>query len=138
MHFADGNLEGLILAGILLLLHSYQYRKPFFLATGILLAVIKPQDVSLLAVLLILYLIQTWPRRAWLKTAVGVAALALLPMLSLGGNWIDALFVEQHGLNLRLNNITLLAAFYVLLHRYKQCNPFLLTQYLESLSQCFG
>ncbi len=90
-HSADGNFEGLVIAGVLLLMVGYRARQPYLLAGGMLLASAKPHEAVLLLAVVALYLWQTWPPGEWLKAA-GATALVVGPtLLWRGGEWFGAL-----------------------------------------------
>lgn len=87
---ADGNVEALVIAGVLLLVHGYQQRQPWTLAAGGLLATAKPQETWLLMLVLAVYVLRTWPVRRWLQAA-GLAALVAAPsLLWLGADWLGS------------------------------------------------
>jgi hypothetical protein len=75
-HFADGNLEGLIIGGVLLLLYAYQQENLWLLCVGLLCVTAKPQETFLLVVVLGLWLWQRWQWRHWL--AVGLLTLFVM------------------------------------------------------------
>jgi hypothetical protein len=78
-HGADGNFEGLIIGGTVLIGYAYRERSPYVLAAGILLATAKPQEVMLLIAALGLYMLLDLPRPVILKTLVGVALVVIPP-----------------------------------------------------------
>jgi hypothetical protein len=87
---ADGNVEALVIAGVLLLRHGYQARKPWALAAGGLLATAKPQETWLLMLVVAVYVLRAWPWRLWLPSA-GLAALVVAPsLLWLGADWLGS------------------------------------------------
>ncbi len=90
-NIADGNSEGLVLAGLLLTLAGYQRQAPWMLAAGVLLATNKPQSVSLVMVMVGIYVLQTWPVRKWLAFGVAVLAVVIPVMLWVGGDWLNAI-----------------------------------------------
>jgi hypothetical protein len=107
----DGNFEGWIIAGVLLLVHGYKRRKPVILAVGVLIATIKPQAVFLLLLVLALSVLQTWPVRLWLKSLV-VLLIVIIPCLIWRGEaWLVAMFGENFSnYTSSLIDITLMAA----------------------------
>lgn len=89
-NIADANLEGLVIAGGLLVVSGYRRQNPYVLALGVLLVTAKPQASSLLMLVLAVYVLATWPRDQWLK-AGGLVALVVVPtMLWRGGDWLKA------------------------------------------------
>jgi hypothetical protein len=89
-HVADGNLEGLVIAGLLLVLYGYHAGSPWALAAGTLLATAKMQETWLLMVALAIYVIGTWSPRRWAASALVVAIGVVPGMLWLGRDWLNA------------------------------------------------
>ncbi len=99
---ADGNFEGLVIAGGVLAVYGYDQRKPFALAAGLLLLASKPQSGTLLIAVIGLYgLIQIWQpaqRRFWMTTAITVTVIVIPFLLWKGGDWLSAMFsIEERG-----------------------------------------
>jgi len=86
---ADGNVEALVIGGILLILFGLRKENPLLLAIGILLASAKFQETWLLLIVLGLYLLRDW--RHWLLTVYTVALVVMLSLLWRGREWFDAL-----------------------------------------------
>lgn len=86
-HIADGNIEGFILIGILLIMFGYNREQPFALGVGLLIATAKPQTVWLLAVWIGVYLLWRWQPRRWLRVGAVVLAVVLPTMLIYGAAW---------------------------------------------------
>lgn len=107
----DGNFEGLIVGGVLLMLWGYDRRRVLPLATGMLLATIKPQTVFLLIAVIGLYLLA---RREWrfvVLTAAVTLAVIIPTMLWRGADWLVALGGENAAVYTgNLLDITLSAA----------------------------
>lgn len=95
-HMVDGNFEGIIIAGALLILYGYNKRQPVGLAAGLLLITSKPQSGSLLIVTLGLYALvemrQAEHRRFWVTTAAIVLVVITPFMIWKGGEWLNAMF----------------------------------------------
>lgn len=91
----DGNFEGLIVGGILLMLYGYTRRQPVTLAIGVLIATIKPQTVFLLLAVLAIYVLQMWTPRLWLRCGLILAVVVGLTMLWRGQVWITAMFGDN-------------------------------------------
>jgi hypothetical protein len=90
-HIADGNFEGLVIAGACLLVYGYQKRNLVILALGLLLATAKPQETWLLVIATGFYLVKAWPPRQWLKLGAIIAAIAIPALLLFGGAWVAAM-----------------------------------------------
>jgi hypothetical protein len=101
---ADGNLEFLVIAGTLLIVYGYRKQRLVPLAAGILLATSKPQEVSLLMLVLAAYIVVTLPPERWLRL-IGLVAVVLIPtMLWRGEAWLGSLFtISQRGSLMDLN-----------------------------------
>lgn len=82
---ADGNLEALVIAGVLLLLAASRRHNPWLLAAGLLLATAKIQATWLFLLVLGLHTVRTWPRRQ-LVAAVAITSAAALPLLGWKGS----------------------------------------------------
>ena len=108
-NIADGNLEILPIAGVLLTLFAYRTRNPWMLAIGFLLASAKPQETWLLLAVLALFVLRTWPRKRILLAAVGISAIVMITMMLFGREWLTALIgIEQRG---SIMDISLLSTF---------------------------
>lgn len=70
-HFADGNFEGLIIAGILLILYSFSKHSSGALILGVILATAKFQETWLFILVMAYYLVRTWPPQKW-RVASGI------------------------------------------------------------------
>lgn len=87
----DGNLEALVIGGVLLLLWAAERKNVWVLAAGILLAAAKIQETWLLIILLGFWLLRQWPPRQ-LFTAAGLAIGFAAPFLIWkGGEWLNAM-----------------------------------------------
>ena len=89
-NMADANLEGLIVAGGVLVVAGYRLRQPWLLAPGVLLVTAKPQASILLMLVLGVYVLQTWPRRLWLRTGALVLAVVIPTLIWRGQEWLAA------------------------------------------------
>lgn len=89
-NFADVNLEAYVILGILLTIYAYQSKHPLFLAVAVLIAVIKPQSVFLVMIVLGFYMLQTFPKREIAKFAVLVGSVFVITMLLWGQAWFDS------------------------------------------------
>ncbi len=89
-HIADGNLEGFIIASVLLILHGFVSKNWWVLGVGIILATLKIQETWLLLLTLAFYLMRSWPVRHWLTIGAGVAAVIVLSLIWKGADWWDS------------------------------------------------
>ncbi|MDM8520851.1 hypothetical protein QUF64_12450 [Anaerolineales bacterium HSG6] len=85
-NIVDGNFEGLMIAGILILLHGYATQTPWLLAIGALLSTAKPQESWLLLIVIAWYLLKTWPRDK-LLWAGGFIILGIIPTIPWLTDW---------------------------------------------------
>lgn len=86
-HIADGNIEGFILIGVLLIAYGYNHKRALPLGIGLLIATAKPQTVWLLAIWVGIYLLWQWQPRAWLRVGAVVLAVVVPTMLIYGQAW---------------------------------------------------
>lgn len=95
---ADGNFEGLVIAGILLVLHGYRTLKPWILAAGMLLATAKPQETWLLVACLAVYVLRTWPLKKGLAAGLVTGLVMTLTLAWFGRDWWNAMTgIPQRG-----------------------------------------
>ncbi|MCU0512418.1 MAG: glycosyltransferase 87 family protein [Anaerolineae bacterium] len=90
-NIADANLDGLVVAGVLLLLAGYERKNPYLLAAGLLLASAKPQIVLLLLIVTGGYVLLAWDWRRWLITGGVLLVATLPPLLWRGRDWLTSL-----------------------------------------------
>jgi len=87
-----------IIAGALLIVYGYRTRRPLFLAAGILLATAKVQESWLLAAILGLYILTSWPLRKQIRLALALAVVVIPSLLWIGKLWLDAMFaIRERG-----------------------------------------
>jgi uncharacterized membrane protein len=92
----DGNIEFLIIAGLLLLEAGLLLRQPLLLALGVLLAATKVQETWILLIFLPLLAGREWWSRKGLQAA-GVAVLVAVPCLIWKGReWIESVVTSQY------------------------------------------
>ncbi len=84
---ADGNLEFLIIAGILLGGWALSRESYWGLAGAILLMTLKIQETWILLGAMGIHVLGRWPRRKWLATAGIVLLVATPALIWLGGEW---------------------------------------------------
>lgn len=90
-HIVDGNFEGLIIAGTLLLVYGLGRQNLWMSAAGVVLATAKIQETWLLMATAGVYVLRTWPRREWLKLA-GLFLTVMIPsLLWKGSEWLAAM-----------------------------------------------
>jgi hypothetical protein len=87
----DGNLEGLVVAGMLLVVYGYNKQQPLPLAAGILMATAKPQSSVMAMLVLGAYMLLGLPRATWLQTSALVLAVVVPMMVLRGERWVAAL-----------------------------------------------
>ena len=93
---ADGGVEALVIAGILLIIWAVPQKSPIGLAIGVLLATAKVQETWLLLLFLAFYLREDW--RTWLSSGALVAGVVALSLLWRGREWLNAMIdVPQPG-----------------------------------------
>ena len=91
-NIVDGNMENLVVGGVLLILYGYSSKHLSAVVIGILIATIKLQEVTLLLAVLALYVLLTWTPRNWLKLGLGLTGPIALSLLWRGQSWLVALF----------------------------------------------
>jgi hypothetical protein len=87
-HLADGNFEGLVIAGVILSLWAYRRQHVLGLIVGVLLATAKPQVGGLFVLALGLYMLQRWPRTQWTQAAAGVLIVVMGTLIWMGDDWL--------------------------------------------------
>ncbi|MBN1658072.1 MAG: DUF2029 domain-containing protein [Anaerolineae bacterium] len=87
-HLADGNLEGLIIAGIVVALLGLQKRTPWLYAAGVLIASAKIQETWLFFLVLAVYTLKNWSRRNVIIAAAIMLAVILPSLLWTGREWL--------------------------------------------------
>ena len=87
---ADGNLEFLIIAGILLAGWALSKGSGWGLAVAVLLMTLKIQETWLFLAAIGIHVFRTWPRNRWLTAAGITILLASAPLIWLGREWWTA------------------------------------------------
>ncbi len=88
---ADGNVEVLVIGGVLLILYSLIKGRPVELAIGVLLTSAKVQETWLLLIICGLLTIRTWPLRRWLLSALIILGVVAGCSIWRGQEWISAI-----------------------------------------------
>jgi hypothetical protein len=123
-NIADGNMENLVVGGVLLILYGYSSKHIYALVAGILLATIKLQEVTLLLMVVALYVLLTWTPRNWLKMGLWLTGAIALSLIWRGQSWFVALF----GLNyLKYTNSIIDISVFAALRRLGFIPPFVIT-----------
>ena len=91
-NIADGNMENLVVGGVLLILYGYSSKHLYAIVIGILLATIKLQEITLLLIVVALYVLLTWTPRNWLKMGSWLTGAITLSLIWRGQSWFVALF----------------------------------------------
>jgi hypothetical protein len=91
-NLADGNLEGLVIGGIVLLTLGYDTSAPFILALGFILASVKFQETWLLCLSVFYYTIRNWSFPRQMKTFTFIGIIVSLSMALWGQAWLKSLF----------------------------------------------
>ena len=95
-NLADGNLESIVIGGIILTGLGYQRKNPYLTALGILLASIKFQETWLYCFFLIYLIIRYWPFSKQVQMFLISGSVFILSMLFWGTDWIEAVFFSQN------------------------------------------
>jgi hypothetical protein len=91
-NIADGNMENLVVGGVLLIIYGYERKLPLITALGILISTIKLQEITILLIVLGWYLFQTWNHNEKLKMGLLVSGVVVFSLMWRGQAWIIALF----------------------------------------------
>jgi hypothetical protein len=91
-NIADGNMESLVVGGVLLILYGYSTKHLYAIVVGILIATIKLQEVTLLLVVVALYVLLNWKPRNWSKVGLYLSGVIGLSLIWRGQSWVVALF----------------------------------------------
>ncbi len=94
----DGNFEGLIIGGVLLLLYGYRLQQPLTTAAGLLIMIAKPQESWLLFAAAGILLLKTWPRPKLLRLGMILAVVVIPCLLWIGPEWVSSMLTLTRGL----------------------------------------
>lgn len=87
----DGNLEALVIGGVLLTLAADRRKNPWMLAAGVLIAAAKIQETWLFFAWFAVHIWRTWPRSEIAKAGLGAFAFAAPFLVWKGADWLQAL-----------------------------------------------
>ena len=87
----EGNIEAVVIGGMLILLWAYSRRSAVAMALGLLLVLVKIQLSWPLLLLLAVHLYREWPRRKLITAGSLVTILAVPFLLWKGREWLDAI-----------------------------------------------
>ncbi len=96
-NLADGNLEALVVAGVVLICAGYNQRRPIWLALGVLLAAVKFQETWLLGLVVVILVWRYWPRERQVRALVGLGVPVLLSLLLWGPAWVASILMDANG-----------------------------------------
>ncbi len=92
----DGNIEFLIIAGLLLLEYGLLRRQPVIFALGILLSATKVQETWILLLALPLIAGREWTAKKWLPVIGAAAGIAIPCLIWKGRDWIASVVTSQY------------------------------------------
>lgn len=116
---ADGNLEGLVIGGIVVMIAGYNQLDSVLFSIGLILASVKLQETWLLCLILLCLVHKNWPGVRRLQTLTITGLWLIFSMLIWGSAWLNTLLISptnQIGLSSAMGrgsliDITLTAAF---------------------------
>lgn len=88
-HIADGNLEALVIGGVLLVLWGYRRQHSVALAGGFLLATAKIQETWLFVGIVGVLILRYFPPRKWLEIGAMLALVMAPTLLWKGAEWVQ-------------------------------------------------
>lgn len=95
--FADGNLEGLVIGGVAVMLWAFRTQKPILLAMGILIASIKFQETWLLSLMILYLMNKKWSSSDKAKVILFGGIVSGSSMIIWGRAWVESLFGKVSG-----------------------------------------
>jgi hypothetical protein len=87
----DGNLEALIIGGVLLATYSLTQTNAFLFAISLLMLTAKIQETWLLLPFIAYWQLIYWPKKKRLRSYLIAVALALIPLAIFGQDWLSAM-----------------------------------------------
>ncbi len=94
-NLADGNLGGIVVGGIALVVWGYNTQNIYAFAAGLLLATLKPQETWLLCGSVVALTFREWSLATRRRTFLLAGGVVLFSMALWGDQWIRALFVGR-------------------------------------------
>jgi hypothetical protein len=105
----DGNIEGIVIVGALLIIYGFPRLNIWALGIGILLASAKPQEVWVFLIVIGISILRQWPKQKWIPLGLLISAVVVLSLLWQGQAWWEAMVgIPERGL---LVDSSLQAAF---------------------------
>jgi hypothetical protein len=90
-NIADGNVEGIVIAGILLILFGNKSKNALASVIGVILVTIKFQEIYLFLIVWGVYVLLTWPYRKYLLTFASILVIVGISLLWRGETWLAVL-----------------------------------------------
>jgi hypothetical protein len=94
-NLADGNLEALVIGGIVLLIFGYNHSSPAAFSLGLLLATIKFQETWLLCLFMLYLVYKNWRIAQQLQMLVLTGAVLAFSLLIWGDAWFSAVLIDK-------------------------------------------
>ena len=94
-NLADGNLEGLVIGGIVLMIFGYNHSSPVAFSLGLLLATVKFQETWLLCLFMLYLVYKNWRMAHQLQTLVMTEAVLAFSLLIWGDAWFSAVLIDR-------------------------------------------
>lgn len=96
-NLADGNMESLVITGIVLVMSAYNLNRPWLLAIGLLLATIKFQETWLFCLVALILILKNWSRPQLVRVFALLGGVVTFSMLLWGEAWLRALLGNPAG-----------------------------------------
>lgn len=80
-NIADGNVEGIVIGGLLLILYGYKSKNALATVIGVIFATIKFQEISLFLIAWGVFVLFTWPYRKYLITFTSILVIVGISLL---------------------------------------------------------
>jgi hypothetical protein len=90
-HLMDGNLEAVVVGGVVLVLYALHKRSLIWLAISLVFLSAKIQEAWLFLVVFAVILWINWPWGAWIKSVLAAGLFAALFFIWKGTEWLEAL-----------------------------------------------
>ena len=108
-NMADGNVEGVVIGGVLLILYGYQSKNLMATIAGVILATIKFQEIGLFLLAWGLFILFTWRPYTYLKIFIPLLIIVGISLLWRGETWFAVLIGAGQKYADSVVNITLSA-----------------------------